>query len=115
MQTRSPAEILNYFEQRSNQILSFIRNLVEIETGTGDVDGSRQIVALLEQTARRLKAVDAIEKIAIENLGEHLILRAFSDSIEKSVLLVEINGTTNATVEPIPLKTAEFVNFKICR
>ncbi len=32
----------------------------------------------------------------------------------KVVLLVEINGTANATVEPISLKTTEFVDLKIC-
>lgn len=33
---------------------------------------------------------------------------------EKGVLLVEINGTTSATVESVPLKTTQFVDLKIC-
>lgn len=84
----SDRKLFDYFEAKRAAILQFIRALCEIETGTGDADGSRRIVEMLENAARRLKVVDAVERIEIENLGAHLIVRAFSDSPEKSVLLV---------------------------
>ncbi len=88
MQTNLSRELLNYFNQNFDQILDLIRRLIEIETPSGDVAGSRQIACALEQEAAKIAVIDRFEKIPIAGYGEHLIARAFSDSPEKPVLLL---------------------------
>ena len=97
MPNPQPSALLNYFNNREPQILQFIRELVEIESPSGDVKGSREIVARLAAEAGKLTAVDSIEKIAAPGCGEHLIVRAFSDLLEKPILLL---GHTD-TVHPL--------------
>ncbi|MBC7796597.1 MAG: M20 family metallopeptidase [Pyrinomonadaceae bacterium] len=81
-------EILRYFQTREQEILRSIRALVEIETPSRDVSGSVRIVDLICSQIEKLKCVDSIERVFAENYGEHLIVRAFSNSHEKSILLL---------------------------
>ena len=96
MQTNLSHEILNYFNRNSAQILHLIRRLVEIESPSNDVAGSRQIVQALEQEAAQISVVNSFEKIRFENTGEHLIVRAFADSPEKPILLLGHTDTVYA-------------------
>jgi glutamate carboxypeptidase len=86
-------DFLSFFESRQRHILQFVRELVEIESPSYDETGSRQIVALIE--ARRLKIVDSIERISVPGLGEHLIVRAFSDLPGKPILLLGHTDTVH--------------------
>lgn len=107
MQTISPPKLLKYLTQNSAQILNLIRDLVEIESPSGDETGSRQIVAALEQEAARIARIDEFEKIAVAGYGEHLIARAFSNLNEKPILLL---GHTDTVY---PLGTLAARPFKI--
>lgn len=88
-------DFLSFFESRQRHILQFVRELVEIESPSYDETGSRQIVALLESEARKLKIIDSIEKISAPGLGEHLIVRAFSDLPGKPILLLGHTDTVH--------------------
>ncbi len=91
------SDLLDYFNNRQSQLLQFVRELVEIESPSGDTEGSRKIVSVLAAAANKLTVVDSIEKVASADCGEHLIVRAFSDSPEKPILLL---GHTD-TVHPL--------------
>jgi glutamate carboxypeptidase len=81
-------ELLEYFSERQNETLSLIRRLVEIESPSYDAEGSRAAVDLLIAEAEKISCVDSIERIPIENCGEHLIIRAFSRENENPALLL---------------------------
>lgn len=97
------AAIRNFFGRRESEIIDSICRLVEIESPSGDIEGSRAVVNLLERIARNIPAIDSIEKIENPVYGEHLRIRAFSDKAEnKTTLLlghtdtVHPRGTLNA-------------------
>ena len=91
--------LLDYFQNRQPEILDLIREIVEIESPSRDVEASREVVNWIEQTARRIALNLKIERVFAENYGEHLIIRAFP-SEEKTVLLL---GHTD-TVHPLGAK-----------
>ena len=75
-----PARLRRHFEVRSGEILSFTRALCEIESPSGDGEGSAAVVKLLAETAVGLGAYASTERIAApDGYGEHFILRAFED------------------------------------
>ncbi len=88
--------LLDYFQAKQVSILDSIREIVEIESPSRDVEGSELAVEWLARTARRISPAVKTEKIAAENYGEHLIIRAFP-SDEKQILLL---GHTD-TVHPL--------------
>jgi glutamate carboxypeptidase len=59
-----------------------IIEIVEIESPSFDVAGSRNVVDFLENTAREISSEFHIERIFAENYGEHFILRAFAPQSE---------------------------------
>jgi glutamate carboxypeptidase len=65
--------------RRQDELVSSICHLVEIESPSGDVRGSRAAVALLEKVARTIPYVSSIERVASPDYGEHLRIRAFCD------------------------------------
>ncbi|MGI8470243.1 MAG: M20 family metallopeptidase [Pyrinomonadaceae bacterium] len=88
---------LNFFENRQGKILDLIRVIINIESPSFDVTGSAKAVAFLENEARKISAVNSIEKVFVENVGEHLIIRAFENIEAKPILLL---GHTD-TVHPL--------------
>lgn len=92
--------LLDYFHSRQSSIHEIIHRIVEIESPSNDVAGSRAVVAFLISEFEKLSLDLQIKKIAAENVGEHLIVRAFSASSETPVLLL---GHTD-TVHPIGAK-----------
>jgi glutamate carboxypeptidase len=80
-------------------MLALTRALVEMESPSGDVDGSRAVVELLIEAARKIEGVTSIERIESPGYGEHLRVCAFGDARGESgnILLV---GHTD-TVHPI--------------
>src|SRR5918993_1104765 len=77
----------NYFRDRQNQVVELTRALVEIESPSGDEDGSREVVSLLTHTGQSLGHV-RLERIAASNYGEHLRITAFEDASDPSPIVV---------------------------
>ena len=92
----NPQQILGYFEDRQDAMLSMIRELVEIESPSYNTGQSVLVADWLVAAARDTGVDLEIERIFAENYGEHLLLRAFPSN-EKPMLLL---GHTD-TVHPI--------------
>lgn len=95
------SEILTHFRQRQDAILESIREIVEIESPSYDVERSRAVVLWVENEARKIALDLEIEKIAADGYGEHLIIRAFPGEAKPILLL----GHTD-TVHPVGTKLA---------
>ncbi|MBA2504048.1 MAG: M20 family metallopeptidase [Pyrinomonadaceae bacterium] len=78
----------SHFERRQGAVLELTRKLVECESPSGDAEGSRRVVELLEAEARRIDAVTRVERIAIPDYGEHLRVRVFDDGNETRTTLL---------------------------
>jgi glutamate carboxypeptidase len=87
-------KILDYFSGRTEKIINSIHELVEIESPSRDVAGSRAAIDWIEGEARKISDDFQIERIFAESLGEHFILRAFPER-EKSVLLLGHTDTVH--------------------
>lgn len=96
----NPNELLNYFENRQNETIDLIKEIVEIESPSYNVEGSKKVVGWIEKNVREILPEANIERIFAENYGEHLIIQAFENSDEKPILLL---GHTD-TVHPIGTK-----------
>ncbi len=86
----------DYFQNRQPRILDSIHQIVEIESTSRDVAGSRAVVDWIVREAENISTDLKIERIAAENYGEHLIIRAFP-SDEKPVLLLGHTDTVHPT------------------
>ena len=95
----SPNEILNHFESRQAAMIDAIREIVEIESPSRDVQRNREVTAWVERQARDIKLDLQIEKTLADDYGEHLVIRAFP-SDKKGVMLL---GHTD-TVHPVGSK-----------
>src|SRR6185436_100113 len=67
----------DFIWQRQDDLVDVIRRLVEIESPSGDVQGSWAVVDLLEASARTIPSVSSIERINSPDYGDHLLIRAF--------------------------------------
>lgn len=95
----TPHELLKYFKSREDEIIERIREIVEIESPSHNVEGSLAVGRWVEAQARATGIDPEIERAKAEGYGEHLIIRAFPGD-EKPVLLL---GHTD-TVHPIGAK-----------
>jgi glutamate carboxypeptidase len=68
--------------RRQGELVDLICRLVETESPSGDVRGSRAAVDLLEEAARTIPSVGSIERITSPEYGEHLRIRAFGDDVK---------------------------------
>ena len=92
-----PRQIFAALQSRQAEVEAFIQALVEIESPSGDEEGSRAVVDLLVQAAGRLNCVDAIERVDVPEFGQHLVIRAFQkQSDAKQILLVGHTDTVHA-------------------
>src|SRR5918997_1969337 len=74
------ARLRRHFEARRGEILSLARALCEIESPSGDGEGSTEVVNLLAGAAKSVEGVTSVERVgARDGYGEHLILRAFDN------------------------------------
>jgi glutamate carboxypeptidase len=89
---------LDFFNSRQGKMLALVRALVETESASGDLEGSRAVVQLLAETAREIDGVTSVERIESPNYGEHLRVRAFTDAPESSGTVLLIGHTD--TVHP---------------
>lgn len=94
----TPHRLLEYFANRKDELLAFIRELVELESPSGDESGSVAVVDLLVKSARDIDGVTSIERIASPGYGEHLLLRAFGggNSSLGAIMLVGHTDTVHA-------------------
>jgi glutamate carboxypeptidase len=81
-------QILDRFRERQSDIESFIRALVEIESPSGDVEGSREVVAAISKVAEGVNGVDAIETVEFPGFGQHLVIKAFQEQAEAGQILI---------------------------
>ncbi len=86
-----PAEnistLSDYFTSRQQHILDLARRLVEIESPSGDVAGSREVVSLLVAETKKISGV-AFERFSVEDYGEHLRVTAFDKGNELSPIVL---------------------------
>jgi glutamate carboxypeptidase len=76
------------FMNRQDDFLSVVRMLVEIESPSGDVSGSRAVVSFLAEMAAQIGAVNSIDRIPANDFGEHLRIRAFSEANDGPAILL---------------------------
>jgi glutamate carboxypeptidase len=88
--TSNASEFLRHFRARRGELLSLTRALCEAESPSGDAEGSRAVVSLLEEYACALEGFASCERIAApDGFGEHFRLRAFDeDATEERTLLL---------------------------
>jgi glutamate carboxypeptidase len=90
--------VLWQLESRQGEMLALTRALVEAESPSGDLEGSRAVVKLLEEAAQKIDGVTSVERIESTDYGEHLRVRAFADGRENSDTILVIGHTD--TVHP---------------
>ena len=83
---------------RQGEALSLTRALVEIESPSGDLAGSRAVAALLADAARNLPGVTTVERIPAADYGEHLRLHFYADD-PRAIRTTLLLGHTD-TVHP---------------
>lgn len=81
-------QILEKFETRQSEIESFIRALVEVESPSGDLPGSRAVVDLLADAARSLECVENVERVEVPGFGQHLVIKAFQEQSEAGQIVL---------------------------
>ncbi len=89
------AALSEHFANRRDAIVAFTRALVETESPSGDEAGSKAVVSMLAAAAEAISAVTKIERVASENYGEHLRLRAWGDSRAKPIVILGHTDTVH--------------------
>lgn len=95
-------DLLNYFHQQQDETIDLIKEIVEIESPSYDIEGIRNVVDWLENQVENILPNAKIERLFRENYGEHLIFRAFEHVSDKRPIL--LLGHVD-TVHPIHSKT----------
>lgn len=91
-----PSEIRDYFDDRRDETIEMIRQIVEIESPSYDVARSKLVASWIEGEARKLSLDLEIERVSADKYGDHLVIKAFSKN-KPNVLLL---GHTD-TVHPV--------------
>ena len=93
-----PRQIFATLQSRQAEVEAFMQALIEVESPSGDEEGSRAVVDLLVQTAVRLKCVDSIERVDVPDFGQHLVVHAFQkqNSAAQQIMLVGHTDTVHA-------------------
>lgn len=89
----------DYLEERRDEMLAFVRELVETESPSGDEDGSRAVVGLLAARARSLEGVATVEVIEVDGYGQHLRVTAFPDTPDAAARTLLLLGHTDTVHE----------------
>ena len=77
----------NYFLARQAKVVELTRALVEIESPSGDEEGSRAAVSVLVAAAQAIEGL-RVERIAAPNYGEHLRITAFEDTSDPHPIVI---------------------------
>ena len=89
-------QILDALHERQAEVEAFIQSLVEVESPSGDMEGSRAVVDLLVQAASKLPCVDAIERVDVPDFGQHLVIKAFQKPNQQQILMVGHTDTVHS-------------------
>ena len=89
-------QILNTLQTRQAEVEALIQSLVEVESPSGDMEGSRAVVDLLVQAASKLPCVDAIERADVPDFGQHLVIKAFQKPNQQQILMVGHTDTVHS-------------------
>jgi glutamate carboxypeptidase len=97
--TTNAGELLRRLSGRRGELLSLTRALCEAESPSGDAEGSRAVVSILEEAARGLEGFASFERTPAPNgYGEHFRLRAFAEGAAEGRTLLLLGHTD--TVHP---------------
>ena len=77
-----------HFAARQHELLALTCALVETESPSGDKEGSSAVVSLLASAAASIASVNSIERIASEEFGEHILIRAFANNSAAKPLMI---------------------------
>lgn len=83
----TPHETLEYFKKRESEMIDAMREIVEIESPSYDVERSKTVVQWIENEAKKIGLDLEIERVAAEEFGEHLVIRAFPGDAKPYLLL----------------------------
>src|SRR5215213_8865521 len=90
-------QALDRLQSQQAEIEKFIQALVEVESPSGDEEGSRAVVDLLVEAAGPVKCVSAIDRVDVPDYGQHVVIRAFQEqSAAGQILLVGHTDTVHA-------------------
>lgn len=89
-------QILAALQTRQARVEAFIQSLVEVESPSGDMEGSRAVVDLLVQAAGELPCVDSIERVDVPDFGQHLVIRAFQKKNQQQIVMVGHTDTVHS-------------------
>lgn len=92
-----PIEILKYFEERRDETVRLIRELVDIESPSFDVAQSEKVADWVERQAFSIPVSLSVEKLAADRCGKHVVIKPFEQPSTGFTLLL---GHTD-TVHPI--------------
>jgi len=92
----SPNEILNYFGRRQEAIITSIREIVDIESPSYNVEQNTKVVDGIVEILQALPLDLSVERQHADEYGDHVIIRAFRADQKGTLLL----GHTD-TVHPI--------------
>lgn len=89
-------QILAALQSRQTEVEAFIQALVEVESPSGDMEGSRAVVDLLVQAASELPCVDAIDRVDVPDFGQHLVIKAFQKQNQQQILMIGHTDTVHS-------------------
>ncbi len=90
-------QVFDRLRSRQAEVEKFIQTLVEIESPSGDEEGSRAVVDLLVEAAGEIECVNAIDRVDVPDYGQHVVIRAFEQQAAAGqVLLVGHTDTVHA-------------------
>ncbi|HEY9283570.1 MAG TPA: M20/M25/M40 family metallo-hydrolase, partial [Pyrinomonadaceae bacterium] len=91
-------KLLGHFARREGEVIELARALVERESPSGDWEGSRAVVDLLEAALRETGAVGNLSRVVSEGYGVHLRAEAFGPAVGDARPLLLLGHTD--TVHP---------------
>ena len=80
-------DILKYFQGRQDSIIESIREIVEIESPSFNIDQSRAVADWVEKSLAEIPLKVDLERIPADGYGEHLVIRAFANGGPRTLLL----------------------------
>ena len=92
----SARQILTALQTRQADVEAFMQSLVEVESPSGDEEGSRAVVDLLVQAAGELSCVEGIERVDVPDFGQHLVIKAFQKPDQQQILMVGHTDTVHS-------------------
>ena len=97
MSAQFARQVFDRLQSRQAEIEKFIQAIVEVESPSGDEEGSRAVVDLLVQAADQVDCVNTIERVDVPDFGQHLVIRAFQEQRDAGqILLVGHTDTVHA-------------------